>query len=94
LVRRIIGIVVLPLARFTGNSLSQIITATYEEGVLKPDQTLELAPHTRVRLTVDPIEAPNEDREQAWVGLQELWDTTTVRSTDPMLSRDQLHERR
>jgi predicted DNA-binding antitoxin AbrB/MazE fold protein len=40
--------------------MGQIITATFEEGVLKPDQVLELAPHSRVRLTVEPIDAPDE----------------------------------
>jgi predicted DNA-binding antitoxin AbrB/MazE fold protein len=34
--------------------MSRVIHATFEDGVLKPDAPLDLAPRTRVRLTLEP----------------------------------------
>jgi predicted DNA-binding antitoxin AbrB/MazE fold protein len=33
------------------------ITATYEDGVLKPAQPLNLPPHAEVRITIEPVPA-------------------------------------
>jgi predicted DNA-binding antitoxin AbrB/MazE fold protein len=34
----------------------QTITATFEDGVLKPAQPLNLPPHTQVRLTIEVLQ--------------------------------------
>lgn len=35
--------------------MTQTITATFEGGVLKPDQPLDLPEHAEVRLTIEPL---------------------------------------
>jgi predicted DNA-binding antitoxin AbrB/MazE fold protein len=74
--------------------MSQSITATFEDGVLKPDQPLRLPAHARVRLTVDSLEQEPVGSEDAWAELEELWKEATVDSGGERLTRDQLHERR
>jgi predicted DNA-binding antitoxin AbrB/MazE fold protein len=74
----------------------QVIAAIYEHGVFKPVQLPALSENTRVRLVV---EAMNENldefhRQQAWVNLEQLWQTSTFNSQGDRLTRDQLHERR
>lgn len=71
-----------------------IVEATYEGGVFKPDVQLPLAESTRVRLVV---EANSEDsakrRDQAWHELQQLWQTSRLSSQGDRLTRDELHGR-
>jgi predicted DNA-binding antitoxin AbrB/MazE fold protein len=74
----------------------QIIAATFEDGVFKPDHRPVLSESTRVRLIV---ETANEDAEKslqqlAWGSLEQLWQESTFDSRGDRLSRDQLHERR
>lgn len=79
--------------------MTQTITATFENGVLKPTQPLDLPEHAEVRIT---IERSKEDLQKEWestkeerlAALEELWKNTCVHSTEPHLTRDQLHERR
>jgi predicted DNA-binding antitoxin AbrB/MazE fold protein len=71
----------------------QATTATFENGVLVPDQPLNLSPHARVRLTVNPLDN-DADRQKAWDDLQQLWQTSTFDSKGDRLTREQLHERR
>ena len=61
--------------------MSQIVTAIYEDGVLKPDQPLALPPSSRVRLTVDTL-ANGSSGPAAADGRspEELWTTATVDS--------------
>jgi predicted DNA-binding antitoxin AbrB/MazE fold protein len=40
--------------------MSQVITATYTDGILKPDRPLNLSPGTRVRLTLESL-APSPE---------------------------------
>ncbi|HZZ79462.1 MAG TPA: antitoxin family protein [Gemmataceae bacterium] len=74
-----------------------IVTATFEDGVLKPTTPLSLPEHAQVRLTVELLHAE----------IQKAWDATkeqrlaalesSLRLAKPMgehLTRDQLHERR
>jgi len=79
-----------------GNSVFQVITATFEDGVLKPTEQLDLRPHSRVRLTVEPLEddAADELHRRAWEGLEQLWRQSALDSQGERLSREQLHERR
>ena len=70
----------------------QVTSATFENGVLVPDQPLNLSPHARVRLMVNPLD-DDADREKAWEDLQRLWQTSTFDSKGDRLTREQLHER-
>ncbi len=74
--------------------MSQVITATFENGVLKPDESLALPPGTRVRLIVESLDASLEAKDKAWQELEELWEEASVDSGGVRFTRDQLHERR
>lgn len=67
------------------------ITATFEDGVLKPTQPLELPEHTQVRLTVEPL-SKDEEIKQKLAALNAMWKNTRPHSKH--LTRDQLNERR
>jgi predicted DNA-binding antitoxin AbrB/MazE fold protein len=73
------------------------ITATFEDGVLKPMQPLDLPEHAQVRVSIELLKSD----------IQKQWDATreerlaalesSLRLAKPMgehLTRDQLHERR
>jgi predicted DNA-binding antitoxin AbrB/MazE fold protein len=74
--------------------MSQVITAIFENGLLKPDERLDWPAGTRVRLIVEAVASSPEDKEQAWQELEKLWDEAGVDSGGVRLTRDQLHERR
>ena len=75
--------------------MTQILAATFKDGVFKPDQHPALSDSTRVRLVVEPINGDESARqEQAWATLRRLWTAGGVDSGGDRLSRDQLHERR
>jgi predicted DNA-binding antitoxin AbrB/MazE fold protein len=73
----------------------QVITATFEDGVLKPNEPLDLLPHCRVRLSVEPLETVEEQacRQQAWETIETLWRVSTIDSQGERLTRQQLHDR-
>ena len=78
--------------------MNQIIHATFEDGVLKPDTPLEFPPMTRrVRLIVQRLTIPEsvtpQERSSAWGELDRLWDEVEIDSGAPRASRDQLHNR-
>lgn len=68
--------------------MSQTITATFENGVLKPDAKLALTAGARVRLTIEPL-----TDDELWAELEQLMDETNVGSSGVRMTRDQLHER-
>jgi len=74
----------------------QVMAATFENGVFKPDQQPVLSESTRVRLVVETIneEVDESRRQQAWDDLEQLWQKSTFNSQGDRLTRDQLHERR
>ena len=73
----------------------QVLAATFEDGVFKPDQRPALGDSMRVRLLIEPIDGDEAARhEQSWATLQALWNTSQLDSGGDRLSRDQLHERR
>jgi predicted DNA-binding antitoxin AbrB/MazE fold protein len=75
--------------------MSQVVTATFENGVLKPAEPLALPENARVRLTIDlVIEEPKLTPAERLAALEELWRTSTLHSDGERLTRDQLHERR
>jgi len=74
----------------------QVIAATFEHGVFKPDQQPALSESARVRLVVETIGEDTDEtrRQQAWANLEKLWQESTFNSQGDRLTRDQLHERR
>jgi predicted DNA-binding antitoxin AbrB/MazE fold protein len=71
--------------------MTQIINATFEGGVFKPVQPLDLPEHSQVTLTVAPL-ATDEEITQKLAALKAMWNNTRPHSK--RLTRDQLHERR
>jgi len=73
----------------------QVTEATFENGVLVPDQPLNLSPNARVRLMVNLLDGDDDAlRQKAWQDLQRLWQTSAFDSKGDRLTREQLHERR
>jgi predicted DNA-binding antitoxin AbrB/MazE fold protein len=82
-----------------GRSMSQIITATFEDGIFKPDIPPALDPKARVRLIVEPLEVPREaaDAEESmeevrWDDFEKAMDDIT-NSSGFRMTRDELHDR-
>lgn len=70
--------------------MTQTITATFEDGVLKPAQPLGLPEHAMVRLTIEAVDETDQNERVA--ALEQ-----SLRLAKPQgehLTRDQLHERR
>jgi predicted DNA-binding antitoxin AbrB/MazE fold protein len=74
--------------------MSQVITATFANGLLKPDERLDWPAGARVRLIVEAMDTSPEDKEQVWQELEKLWDEAGADSGGVRLTRGQLHERR
>jgi len=77
--------------------MSQIVNATVENGVLKPDAPLCLPSMSRVRLTIEPLTPSDEEaapgQDSAWAELDRIWEDVDIDSGGPRPSRDQLHDR-
>lgn len=71
------------------------VTATFENGIFKPDEMVPLADHSRVRLTIEPIAdwSPDAARE-AWEAIQARLKEHPIHGGGLRYSRDELHERR
>jgi len=74
--------------------MAQVIFATVENGVLKPDREIGLSPGTKVRITLEPCDQVFADARRACDELDALCDEFPVDSQGLRLTRDQLHERR
>lgn len=72
--------------------MTQIITATFEHGVLRPDVPIALAPGERVRLTVEPIVSNEQSHAEAWDEFERLCEEAPIHSGGKKLTRDELHE--
>lgn len=72
----------------------QVITATFEDGVLKPHAPLDLPAKTAVRLIVETPGKLPQEVDQDWEDFCRLCDEMTFDSGGVRLTRDQLHERR
>lgn len=71
------------------------VEATLINGVLKPDQPLPLADQTRVRLTIEPIEAWSaEGSLAAWEAIQARLREHPIHGGGVKYTREELHERR
>ena len=73
--------------------MTQIVTGTYEDGVLKLDEALAVPAGSRVRVIVDTSEAPSTTVTQALDELDRLCDEFPIVAGGPRLTRDELHER-
>ncbi len=73
--------------------MSQVITATVQDGVLKPDQDMGLSSGTKVRLTVELCQEVDRQPTLANDELDLLCDEFPIDSQGKRLTRDQLHER-
>ena len=76
--------------------MSQITTATYEDGVLRLTKPLDLPSHSKVRVTVELLQDESLEAKQreALRALEELWRNSRIDSHGERLTREQLHERR
>lgn len=75
--------------------MSTQVTATFVNGMLKPDQELPLADQARVRLTIEPIgEWSQEGATAAWESLKARMRERPIHGGGKHLTRDELHERR
>ena len=74
--------------------MNQVITATIEDGVLKPHQKIGLATGTKVRVTIEPCDDARAHVNRACDALDKLCEEFPVELHEPLLTRDQLHERR
>ena len=68
------------------------MTATVENGILKPDVALPFPEQTRVKLTIETVEWENQSLA-AWSRLQTLIDHHPVVGLAGKFSRDELYER-
>jgi predicted DNA-binding antitoxin AbrB/MazE fold protein len=74
--------------------MTQKVEAIYSDGVLKPAQDLGLADKQRVRLTVETIDEPERDRDEAIARLKAGVASMSFFSEGPLPSREELHDRR
>lgn len=73
--------------------MQQMITAVFEGGMLKPDQTLDLPEHAHVRLIIESLESSPSTAQDAMEEFDRLCEESPIYPTGPRLTRDQLHER-
>ena len=73
--------------------MSQVILATVEDGVLKPDGQLGLSSGTKVRVTLELCDEAVVEAGQACDQLDHLCNEFPLDSGGSKLTRDQLHER-
>lgn len=74
--------------------MTQKIEAVYTGGVLKPSGALPLREQQRVRLTVETIDEPGQDRAAAIARLKAGIASMRFFSEGPLPSREELHDRR
>lgn len=71
------------------------VTATYENGIFKPDGMVPLADRSRVRLTIEPIaDWSPEGARAAWEAIQARLKEHPIHGGGRRYTRDELHERR
>ena len=71
--------------------MSQVITATFMDGILRPDANLDLAAGTRVQLIVTPCAESEE--EDPLSELDRLCEEEPIDSGGLRLTREQLYDR-
>ena len=74
--------------------MSQVITATFVDGVLKPEQELGIVTGAKVRLVLDLWADVRAQGQEECAELDRLCEEVPIDSHGRYLTRDQLHERR
>jgi predicted DNA-binding antitoxin AbrB/MazE fold protein len=72
--------------------MTQITDATYANGVLRPDRSLDLRENQRVRVVVEPLDDQQQDRAAALARLKAGIGSMQFFSNGRIQSRDQSHE--
>jgi predicted DNA-binding antitoxin AbrB/MazE fold protein len=75
------------------NAMSQVIFATVENGLLKPDREMGLPPGMKVRVTIEPCDDFAVQAEAACDALDELCEELPIDSHGDRLTRDRLYGR-
>jgi hypothetical protein len=71
------------------------VTATFINGMLKPDLPLPLTDQSRVRLTIEPIaDWSPEEAQAAWQSILARSQQHPIHGGGVRYTRDELHERR
>lgn len=71
------------------------VTATFVNGILKPDEKLALPEQARVRLTIESIEEWTPEKgKAAWEALKKQILEQPLHFGGKRYTRDELHERR
>ena len=73
--------------------MSTQVTATVVGGMLKPDETLQLAEQTRVNLTIEPIADQRSKAEKAWQSILARLQERPLHFGGQRFTRDELYER-
>lgn len=69
------------------------ITATYENGVLRPDHALSVPEHTRLRLSIRRVEVTPESSARAKEAFKRIRRSGRIRLEGWRPTRDEMHER-
>lgn len=71
------------------------IDATVINGVIHPDKPVQLPDRSRVRLTIEPIEAwSSETARAAWARIEARLQERPIHGGGVRYTREELHERR
>jgi predicted DNA-binding antitoxin AbrB/MazE fold protein len=73
--------------------MHQVVTAIYEDGILRPESEINLPPQTRVRITVETLAEDTPMTAEPWETWERVCEENPVDSGGERLSRDRLHER-
>lgn len=73
--------------------MSESMTGIIVDGMIKPDQPLELPDQTAVSITVQPLR-PSAEALAAWESIQRRLKERPINSGGVKFTRDELHERR
>jgi predicted DNA-binding antitoxin AbrB/MazE fold protein len=73
--------------------MTRITEAVYSQGVLKPTRELSLREQQRVRLIVETIDEPGEEREAALLRLKAGIESMQFFSGGRLPTREELHDR-
>lgn len=75
----------------------QIVVATVENRVIKPDTPVALPSMTRVRLSFEPLTLSDEEaapgQGAAWAEVDRIWEDLDINSGGPPPKRDEFYDR-
>jgi hypothetical protein len=73
--------------------MSAEITATVDDGILRPDATLPFPDQTRVKMTIETLDA-GADPSRAWEAIKARLRLRPIHGGGKRFTREELHERR